>query len=150
MEMQTLVRRATLDDLESLLPLVRGYRTFYEQAADDAGERAFIARHLREGSSAIFIAECDGRAAGFVQLFTTWSTVRLAPVFVLEDLFVDVAFRDRGIAAGLIEAARELARESGAAAMFLETAVDNLRAQHVYEREGWGREAQFLKYNAPL
>jgi RimJ/RimL family protein N-acetyltransferase len=34
--------------------------------------------------------------------------------------------------------------------MFLETAVDNARAQRVYEREGWQREAQFHKYNAPL
>jgi ribosomal protein S18 acetylase RimI-like enzyme len=34
--------------------------------------------------------------------------------------------------------------------MFLETAVDNDRAQEVYEREGWRREVAFLKYNAPL
>jgi ribosomal protein S18 acetylase RimI-like enzyme len=76
--------------------------------------------------------------------------VRLAPVLILEDLFVEPEHRMHGVARSLIHAAVAYARETGAAAMFLETAVDNERAQRVYEREGWRREEQFHKYNAPL
>jgi ribosomal protein S18 acetylase RimI-like enzyme len=76
--------------------------------------------------------------------------VRLAPVLILEDLFVEPQFRRRGIGRSLIDAALAFARESGAAAMFLETAVENERAQEVYEREGWQRERAFVKFNAPI
>lgn len=150
METVVLVQRATPGDIELLLPLVAGYRRFYRQPPDEAGERRFVAKHLRDRSSSIFFARCQGAAVGFVQLFESWSTVRLAPVLILEDLFVLEAYRERGIATELINAAISFAREAGAAAMFLETAVDNVRAQQVYEREGWRREDQFVKYNAPL
>jgi ribosomal protein S18 acetylase RimI-like enzyme len=98
----------------------------------------------------MFVAWDDRRAVGFVQLFRTWSTVRLGPAFVLEDLFVEPAARGSGIADALLERALAFARERGATGMFLETALDNERAQRVYERNGWKREGRFLKYNAPL
>jgi GNAT superfamily N-acetyltransferase len=150
MKTGAVVSRAQSGDLEALLPLVGAYRKFYGQAPDPVAERRFIAKHLRDGSSAVFFARYDGRAVGFVQIFESWSTVRLAPVLILEDLFVEEAFRGRGIATQLIGAAQIFAREIGAAAMFLETAADNERAQEVYTRNGWAREEQFVKFNAPF
>jgi GNAT superfamily N-acetyltransferase len=148
--MQITVRRASTSDTEELVPLVRSYRAFYEQPADEAGERRFLLKHLRDRSSTIFFARLDNQAAGFAQIFESWSTVRLAPVLSLEDLFVVEALRERGVATELINASLAFARESGAAAMFLETAAGNARAQSVYEREGWRRELAFVKFNAPL
>jgi GNAT superfamily N-acetyltransferase len=55
-----------------------------------------------------------------------------------------------GVAAALLERAIDHARAIGAVAMFLETAMNNVAAQSVYERAGWTREAHFCKYNAPL
>jgi len=148
--MEISVRRASVEDLELVLPLVRAYRLFYEQEPDDARERRFIEKHLRDGTSTLFIALAGERAVGFEQIFESWSTVRLAPVLILEDLFVEPTFRGYGIGRSLIYAALAFARESGVAGMSLETAVSNERAQKVYEREGWERERKFYKYNAPL
>ncbi|MGB6985829.1 MAG: GNAT family N-acetyltransferase [Candidatus Aquilonibacter sp.] len=148
--MDITVRRATPADIDVLLPLVRAYRVFYGQMPDEAGERRFIGKHLREVTSTVFLAS-DGRSVlGFVQIFESWSTVRLAPMLILEDLFVEPAVRGRGIARALIDAAIAYAREAGAGGMFLETAVNNERAQAVYERSGWEREQTFVKFNAPL
>ena len=144
------IGRATIDDLDSLLPLVQAYRAFYEQQPDPDRERDFIAAHLRNDTSAIFVARASGKAAGFAQLFKTYSTTYLAPSLILEDLFVDPAYRNRGVASALLNRALEHAKETGAAGMFLETAEDNTAAQRVYERAGWMREARFRKYNAPL
>lgn len=96
------------------------------------------------------MAEVDGRAAAFMQLFKTHSTVHLCGWWILEDLFVDPAYRHAGIASSLLARALEHVREDGAGGMFLETAHDNLAAQAVYEKAGWTREGRFLKYNAPL
>jgi ribosomal protein S18 acetylase RimI-like enzyme len=147
--MDLLIERATVADLEPLLPLVTAYREFYEQRADTASERTLIAGHLNAGTSTIFIAHLDGKAVGFVQLFQTYSTVWLGPSLLLEDLFVDPSARGAGIATKLLERALAHSREIAAVGMFLETAMDNVTAQRVYERAGWTREGRFYKYNAP-
>ena len=147
--MNLIIERATVDDLEALLPLVTAYREFYEQRADTVRERALIAQHLNAGTSTIFVAWCDGKAVGFAQLFQFFSTVWLGPSLILEDLFVDPPSRGAGIATKLLERARTYSRETYAIGMFLETAMDNRTAQRVYERAGWTREGRFYKYNAP-
>lgn len=144
------VRRAALPDLDSLLPLLQAYRVFYRQTPDAARERAFLRRHLESGSSVVFLAETDGVTVGFAQLFPAYSTVHLAPSWILEDLFVLPQYRKTGVATELLRVAVEHARDSGASSMFLETARDNETAQRVYERSGWTREARFFKYNAPI
>lgn len=144
------VRRAGLGDLEALLPLVRQYRRFYQQQTDAEAERSFIEARLRDGTGVVYVAEEERALLGFVQLFQTFNTVRLAPALILEDLFVDADMRGRGVARTLISVAEDYARAIGAAVMFLETAIDNRPAQSVYEKAGWTREAQFFKYNAPL
>ncbi len=144
------VTRATIDDLEALLPLVTAYRTFYRRDPQPQREREFIEQNLRESRSVVFLARNDGAAVGFVQIFQTFSTVWLGPSLILEDLFVAAEARGAGAAAKLIESAESYAREIGATGMFLETAMDNVTAQRVYERAGWTREDRFYKYNAKL
>lgn len=144
------IHKATINDLDALLPLVNGYREFYKREPNPDASRAFLVRHLTDGTSIIYIAMRDGTAAGFAQIFPTFSTVRLAPMLILEDLFVDPKLRGGGIATSLLVRAMEYAKEIGAGGMFLETARDNETAQHVYESAGWTREGEFYKYNAPI
>lgn len=144
------VRRAAPADVEALLPLFAGYREFYRQVPDAVREREFLRKHIERGSSVVFLASSGERAIGFAQLFPLGSGVSLGTEFLLADLFVAPDARRTGAATRLLERALEFARESGATGMFLETAVDNVRAQSVYERAGWVREARFVKYNAPL
>ncbi len=144
------IRRAGINDLENLLPLVWGYRRFYKQESDPARERAFMEEHLRDGSGVVFVAEENGEPIAFMQLFSTFSTVHLGRALILEDLFVAPQARRSGAATQLLNAAIAYARESKATGMFLETAIDNHTAQSVYERAGWTREGHFYKYNAPL
>ncbi len=142
---------ATLADIDSLLPLVTAYRTFYERPADTQREREFMTERLENRSSALFIArDCDDRIVGFAQLFQTWSTVWLGPSLIFEDLFVVPDARRSGVATKLLERAVAYALEIGAVGMFLETAMDNATAQAAYERAGWTREQRFYKYNATL
>lgn len=144
------IRRAMPKDAPKLLPLVKAYRVFYEQEPDAEREREFIEGHLRKHTSVIYLAEIDGRAVGFMQLFKTGSTVHLCASWILEDLFVDPAYRHAGAASALLSNALQHARLDGGGSMFLETAHDNLAAQALYEKAGWKREGRFIKYNAPL
>lgn len=146
------ITRATIDDLEALLPLVTAYRVFYEREPQPQHEREFLERNLRDGRSIVFLARDgeSGSMVGFVQLFQTYSTVWLGPQLILEDLFVAPETRGAGAATRLLERSEAYAREIGAVGMFLETAMDNVVAQRVYERARWTREDKFYKYNAKL
>lgn len=144
------IRHATPKDLSELLPLVQAYRVFYKQQPDAQREREFFESHLRKRTSVIYIALADGKAAGFMQLFKTYSTVHLCSSWILEDLFVDPQSRHHGIGSALLSHALQHVRADGAGSMFLETAYDNVAAQALYEKAGWLREGRFIKYNAPL
>ncbi|QDH70715.1 GNAT family N-acetyltransferase [Marilutibacter alkalisoli] len=144
------IRRATLNDLDALAPLFAAYRCFYSQAPDLALARGFLQARLQRGESVVFLAGLDGAPAGFTQLYPMFSSVRAARVWVLNDLFVDSAARQHGVARALLRAAADFARADGAIRLELETTPDNLAAQTLYEDQGWQQYDGTLRYHLPL
>ena len=64
----------------------------------------------------------------------------------MNDLFVAPEARGGGVAEALIEACRAAARARGATRITWQTALDNERAQAVYDRVG-GRRSRWLDYD---
>lgn len=146
------------EDLDVLLPLVRAYCAFYEetagipQASDDALlslSRALLADPEREGVQLIARDEATGEPVGFATVYWSWSTLSAARIAVMNDLYVDPAARGSGVAAQLIAACRDAARAHGAGSLQWSTALDNHRAQKLYDRVG-GRRSQWLDYDLPV
>ena len=145
------VRRATLQNLERVVPLFDAYRQFYGKPSDLTLAREFLAARLSRDESVVFLAEGpNGNAVGFVQLFPSFSSVRAAPIYVLNDLFVAPSARRRGIARLLLKAAAAFARDRGAVRMTLSTATTNFSAQKLYEEMGWKRDEEFCEYGLSL
>lgn len=144
------LRPATRDDISALAILFDSYRQFYEQPSDVAGAVNFLTQRFDQQQSTIFVAELSGKLIGFTQLYPSFSSTRMAPIFILNDLFVAADARQQGAAAALLRAAAEHARSHGALRLTLSTAHDNLAAQALYEREGWTRDTAFRTYNLPL
>lgn len=134
------IRRATAADLDAVAPLFDAYRRFYGQPGDLPRARAFLAERMQAGQSVVLLAERDGRAAGFTQLFPMFSSVRTARMWVLNDLYVDADSRRGGIARDLLGAATRFARDDGAVRIVLETSVDNAGARALYRNAGWHEE----------
>jgi GNAT superfamily N-acetyltransferase len=139
-------------DLGELLPLMRGYCDFYlSNPSDDAllaMSRALIADPEREGVQ-LLARDGDGRAVGFATIFWTWSTNSAARIGTMNDLFVAADARGSGAAEALIAACVERCRVRGAVRLEWQTALDNHRAQAVYERVGARRE-RWLDYSLPV
>lgn len=145
------VRRATLQDLDRLVPLFDAYRQFYLQPSDIALVRRFLGDRLAREESVVLIAEDhDGVAIGFAQLFPTFSSILAAPIYILHDLFVTPAARRRGAGTLLLKAAVETARTAGAVRLELATAITNDPARRLYEKLGWKRDDEFYVYGFPL
>jgi GNAT superfamily N-acetyltransferase len=139
------IRRATVHDVDRLQPLYAGYRAFYRGAPDAAAELRFLTERLGQGQSVVFLAEKRAEPVGFTQLYPTFSSVAMKPLWILNDLFVVPHERRAGVGARLLRTAKEFARSNGAEGLILETAVDN-PAQRLYEAEGWKRDTAFLHY----
>ncbi len=139
-------------DLPELLPLMRGYCDFYRVAPSDdellAMSRVLIADPRREGMQ-LLAREDSGTPTGFATIFWTWSTLSASRIGVMNDLFVTPAARGRRIGAELIAAGLERCREHGASSLGWQTALDNARAQSLYDRVGGQRE-QWLDYSLPV
>jgi len=144
------VRTADIHDLDRLAPLFDGYRQFYRQPPDLARARAFLAERFAHQESLVLLAELDGEAIGFTQLYPQFSSVRTVRTWLLNDLFVAPAARRSGAGRALLQAAAEQARALGAASLSLSTALDNAPAQALYESLGWVRDTQFCEYGLTL
>lgn len=141
------VRQAVLSDLENLVPLFDGYRQFYRRSSDISAVREFLLARFNHGDSAIFVAHKGNTPVAFTQLYPSFSSVSLARVFVLNDLFVHEQARREGVASKLISAATDFARSLGAVRVSLSTATTNEAAQSLYQSAGWQRDEQFFVYH---
>ena len=144
------IRRATAADLERIAPLFDAYRVFYGQRPDMVAAREFMRHRLEAGQSVVYAAELGAIPAGFVQLYPSFDSIDLGCIWILHDLYVDPGHRGKGIGRRLMEAARGLAEESGAAGLSLSTAVDNRVAQALYESLGYRRNTRFHHYFLPV
>lgn len=143
------IQRASADLVDLIAPLFDQYRGFYGQAADPDGARRFIEQRLSGEESVVLLAQFDGRPAGFTQLYPSFSSVSMAAIWVLNDLYVASDCRQSGVGRALMEAAAEFAKQDGAKRLSLATAPDNTVAQQLYESLGWKRDS-FWHYELEL
>ena len=141
------VRQALMPDLDSLVPLVDGYRQFYGRESDAQAARDFLLARFNHSESIIFIAFEGDEAVGFTQLYPSFSTVSLARTFIFNDLFVGQQGRRKGVGGKLIAAAVKYAKDLGAIRLTLSTAMTNEAAQALYESAGWVRDDKFFVYH---
>lgn len=140
--------RAETKDLDGLVPLFDRYRQFYGQRPDQSAARSFLRERIDRDESVIYLAYTSpAEAAGFTQLYPSFSSVSLKPLWILNDLFVRSDVRRGGVGRALLERARRHAVETGAKGLVLSTAITNKPAQTLYESCGWLRDDEFLHYH---
>jgi GNAT superfamily N-acetyltransferase len=141
------VRQAVLADLEALASLFDEYRRFQGQPGDLPAASAFLRSRFEHGESVLFIAFDADTPVGFAQLYPSFSSVSLARVFILNDLFVAEAGRRKGVASALLAALEAYAWTFGAARVTLNVARDNPTAQALYRSRGWTADQQFHMFH---
>lgn len=145
------VRRATVADREPLLSLIKGYFAFYETPFP--GERAVAA--LLDALAADpqagiqLVVESAGRLKGFASLYACFDTLVAGRILVMNDLFVEPAWRGRGLGAALLAGSQAYARDAGYRRLDWVTAQDNVAVQRFYDRLG-ARRGPWVSYSLPI
>jgi GNAT superfamily N-acetyltransferase len=129
------------------LELARGYKAFYKTPVTDAEYQRAWKRLLANDRVWGLGARHGGQLVGIAHyLFhsSTWNE----EVCYLQDLFVDPAFRGRGIARALIEAVAKAALARGAERLYWLTQEHNAAARALYDKVA--KYNHFIRYDYPL
>jgi ribosomal protein S18 acetylase RimI-like enzyme len=142
-----MIRKLTLADLDRLEPLFAAYLDFYRVRQPPQARRSFLASRLAANDSSAFGAFDEaGNMTGFALCHLAHNSLRLAPAWILHDLFVTPGQRRQGTARQLLEAVHTAARAAGACEVILSTAHDNTAAQSLYECAGYRLDKVFRTY----
>ncbi len=109
-------------------------------------ETIFLAQRLGADDSTCLGAFAGEELAGFALCHHTHNSLRLAPAWVLHDLFVSPAHRRHGVAESLLGAVQARAAAAGACEVVLSTAHQNTAAQALYAKHAYREDTDFRVY----
>ena len=134
---------------EQWLPLWQGYLTFYKSQLSEEQIRLSWKRITNPEQTDMFgfAIKVNGQVVGFVHLIAHMSMWTDLPYCYLQDLFVDEAFRNRGLARQLIEHCYQVCATKFDRVYWL-TQESNISAQHLYDRIA--SKTGFIQYTKAL
>jgi ribosomal protein S18 acetylase RimI-like enzyme len=148
------IKAASTAHLAELTRLYVAYRVFYGEEPDEQRATAFIRDRIMQSSGRYFLAWSDTSstpsAIGFIHLMPSTNTLAMRPIWLVEDLYVDLSARGLGVGTALLTFAESFARSTSAERLTLSTAHDNVAAQKIYEKLGYQREDHFLYFHRLL
>jgi GNAT superfamily N-acetyltransferase len=111
---------------------------------DDTRNRHFFARFLGTSDAGCLLgARRAGELVGYACLYFSASSVEAQDIVILNDLYVIPDARGGGVGRRLIEATVDVARTRQVRLVRWSTALDNRRAQRLYEQMGAARTSWF-------
>lgn len=131
------IERVKMDSLEQVVPLFDAYRQFYHQAANLEGARIFLKERLLSNEAFIISASEEDRWYGFALIYPLFSSVRMRPIYLLNDLFVVPEARNKSVGKALLRYCQQMARDNNQAGIQLETDKTNQVGNYLYPSTGF-------------
>ncbi|MFP3886480.1 GNAT family N-acetyltransferase [Priestia filamentosa] len=141
---------ACVTDYKKIAVLFNEYRVFYKQKSDIKAAERFIYERLHNKESVIFLALEEGEAVGFAQLYPSFTSIGIKRIIILNDLYVTEKTRGSGVGAALLQEVKEYGKKEKRDSIVLQTAKDNARAQHLYEKLGYQKDEHYFYYSLSL
>lgn len=141
------IRPLRAEDRDLWGPLWRAYLAFYRTERPPEIHDTSFARFVDPARADMlaWIALSEGRGAGLVHVILHAHGWQVEPVTYLQDLYVDPAFRGRGLGARLIETVYADADAAGRPNVYWTTQTGNATARALYDRIAVATD--FMKYS---
>ena len=144
------IRQGSLGLIDQMSELFNQYRIFYGQKNELEKAKDFLLARLKFQDSLICLAFREDKAVGFMHLYPCFSSVRLQPIYILNDLFVHQNCRNNGVGSALINKAKSICISDNIAGLQLETSNLN-RANELYKKSGFSliEDTNFYSWTTP-
>ncbi|MBR9876657.1 GNAT family N-acetyltransferase [Vibrio sp. J1-1] len=142
-------REAKIEDLDQLSKLFHSYRQLsvsLDNSAPESESADWIESRLKDGSGVFLLATADEQVLGFATLYQGFSSISLNKYWVLNDIYVSKSARGLGLGRALMEYIEAYAKSTNAKGIELETSLDNVVAQSLYEDLGYLENTQYKRY----
>jgi GNAT superfamily N-acetyltransferase len=131
------IRRATLSDLEHIIPLCIDYYATDNREVNEPMIRSGLAGLLASDANGFILIACDEHDSliGYEAVSSGWSLRIGGAAYILHEIFAQQ--QGEGIGRQLITAAEDRYSELGVRRIFLETERPNDRARSLHARLGF-------------
>ncbi len=144
------IKQASLFYLEPLCLLFEQYRDFYHVPVAKKQNRHFLAQRIKNKDSIIFIIFEQQQASGFINIYPSYSSIAMQPMWIINDLFITPSCRRKGLATQLMKETIRYANKNEVFSIKLATSVDNIAAQSLYSSLGFQLNNEFNYYTKQL
>ena len=135
-----MIRKATSNDIPSLIPLLQQLFTIEEDFSFDPEKQGRgLALLLQTNSGTILVAEKDKSIVGMVTGQLVVSTAEGRMALLIEDLVVRLSHQGQGIGPALLQGVADWGRLQGAHRMQLLSDLENSKALEFYKKQAWKR-----------
>jgi GNAT superfamily N-acetyltransferase len=109
------IRPAVVSDTNAIFDLIQELATYEKLMHQVTGTPEDLAKHLFGSApyAEALVVELEGQLIGFALFFKNYSTFLTKPGLYLEDLFVQEAYRGKGIGKALLKAVAQIAQARG-------------------------------------
>ena len=142
-----IIRNVAPTDFAEWEPLWEGYNRFYGRSGptalpDEITKTTWSRFFDADEPVYALVGTCinawekerDGELLGLVHYLYHRSTIMIAPICYLQDLFTTESARGEGVGRALIEAVYELAKAAGSTRVYWQTHETNLTAMRLYDK----------------
>ena len=140
------IKTCEINDLEQLVPAFDSYRQRYKQPSEPEKIEQFLRQMLQQEASTILLSYEGEELTGFVQLYPSYSSIGLAPIWVLNDFYIFGGTGRKQTAEGLLNAAKELCQNTGAIRIEVTTRKENHRLHKLYRDFGFEKDFKYDYY----
>jgi GNAT superfamily N-acetyltransferase len=132
----------------TVAPLFDAFRVSHGQPSDFALSSSYLDQRLAYGQSLLFVSKtARHQPIGFAQIYPSFSSLALKPVWILNDIFVLPEARGQGEATRLLRFIKNAAQRAMVARISLATLNENLIAQKAFEGLGWEPDQSFKHWH---
>ena len=133
-----MIEIVTTENLEEVLPLIKEYQVFYGvENIDEIKNKLYFLQFTKNHENGILhLYRLNKDVIGFTTIYKGYSSTRAEVVAILNDLYVQPAFRNKGYATELVKNAFYTAKKMGLSRLQWLTAEDNVKAQQFYDSFG--------------
>lgn len=149
MEME--LKLARLEDMATLLPLVKSYHEFEQLDSTEDLRRSALSMLLSNRDlGGIWLVYSDGHVAGYIALCRGFSIEFGGFDAFVDEFFLLETYRRQGLGSAVLQAIKKEARKRDIRALHLEVARNNEPAKKLYRKLGFRARDKYVLMSVDL